>query len=264
MKSFIRWAGSKTQILPEIEKYWSTKFNRYVEPFCGSASLFFSIKPKRALLSDLNEELVCTLCQVQTSVDIVIECLGRMNTSEVSYYKFRANDPSELSPNERAARFIYLNTLCFNGLYRTNRMGQFNVPFGNRTRKRVIDRDRLISASILLQNATLQNSDFEAVINQTNEGDFLYLDPPYATSSKKIFTEYGSSVFTPQDIDRLTSSLNSAADRGVKFVLSYANVPEILPLRSMWKTVDVVARRNIAGFSGARKSAQEVLITNCD
>ena len=263
MKPFLRWAGSKAQLVPAIQQFWKPEFKRYVEPFCGSACLFFSIQPPAALLSDLNGDLICTLAQVQISADTIVECLRRMKTDEKSYYQIREIDPSQLSPNERAARFIYLNTLCFNGLYRTNRSGQFNVPYGSKTRKSPFDPVILREAARLLGNATLENADFETVVDQTKKGDFLYLDPPYATGSRRIFSEYGKNVFSELDLDRLVESLRKAATRGVKFVLSYADVPEIEELRERWPSVEVTARRNIAGFIDARRSVKEILITNC-
>jgi DNA adenine methylase len=262
MKPFLRWAGSKTQLIPEISKFWHAGYKRYVEPFCGSACVFFSLQPRSALLSDLNGELICTLSQIQLSTDIVVECLNRMKTDERSYYQVRAIDPSMLSPNERAARFIYLNSLCFNGLYRTNQAGRFNVPYGRQTRKKPFDSIELKKAAQLLKNAAIENEDFEAIVDQTGRGDFLYLDPPYVTSARNMFIEYGKNVFSEKDLSRLSDSLIRAADRGVDFVLSYADVPEIIPLRKRWASMEVNARRNIAGFAGARRTVKEILITN--
>jgi DNA adenine methylase len=264
VKPFLRWAGSKVQLLPEIKKYWNPQYQRYVEPFCGSACLFFSIRPPSALLSDLNGELICTLAQVQVAADVIVECLGRMKIDNESYYKIRAINPSQLSPNERAARFIYLNALCFNGLYRTNRAGQFNVPYGGAARKTPFDSAMLIEASRSLKSAVIECSDFERVVDQTSSGDFLYLDPPYATSSERIFSEYGKDLFVVKDLERLIDSVMCAEKRGVKFVLSYADVPEVQKLTLTWSSFRVSARRNIAGFAGARKRASEILITNCE
>ena len=263
MKPFLRWAGSKVQLLPVIRQYWRPSYRRYVEPFCGSACLFFSIQPQAALLSDLNDELICTLSRIQVSADVIVECLRRMKTDEKTYYKVRAIDPLSLSPNERAARFIYLNTLCFNGLYRTNRLGHFNVPYGSRTRKNPFDPVVLREAARMLATAALESSDFETVVDQTRDGDFLYLDPPYATGSRRIFGEYGKNVFSEADLARLIDSLHRAVDRGVHFVLSYADVPEIHTMRKLWPSTEVTTRRNIAGFVDARRKVREVLVTNC-
>jgi DNA adenine methylase len=115
----------------------------------------------------------------------------------------------------------------------------------------------------LLKSAVLENSDFESVINQTMDGDFLYLDPPYATGSRRIFSQYGKDIFSEKDLVRLVASLHKAVDRGVRFVLSYADVPEIAAFRRQWPSIEVTARRNIAGFSDSRRQANEVLVTNC-
>jgi DNA adenine methylase len=264
VKPFLRWAGSKAQILPSIKPYWKPTYRRYVEPFCGSASLFLSIQPQEALLSDLNGELICTLEQVRLSPDLISEYLSLMPTDEESYYAIRAISPETLSPIERATRFIYLNTLCFNGLYRTNQRGAFNVPYGSKHRKKTFNPQSLQEASRLLKNTTLEHSDFEAIVDRTTDGDFIYLDPPYVTSSVKIFNAYGEKTFSENDLNRLVSSLENAANRGVKFVLSYADAPEIFELCSQWKISMVRARRNIAGFADARRQVNEVLITNCE
>lgn len=264
MKPFLRWAGSKLQLIPSLTQYWKPSFDRYVEPFCGSACVFFSIQPKAAVLADLNSELIGALRQVQLASDTVSECLRRMKSDEKSYYRIRDLDPSEMSPNERAARFIYLNAHCFNGLYRTNRFGRFNVPYGKKIRKTPVDSETLRKASEALANAELHASDFEAIVNNTVDGDFLYVDPPYATSSQRIFNSYGQNPFSPSDLERLMVSLKAADKRGVRFVLSYADVPEIDAARTEWPSYLVTARRNIAGFAGARRSVNEVVVTNCE
>lgn len=264
MKPFLRWAGSKAQLLPVLREYWRPHYSRYIEPFCGSACLFFALEPRSAVLSDLNEDLVSTLAQVQVAADTVAECLKRLKSSERAYYKIRAADPQALTPNERAAQFIYLNIHCFNGLYRTNQEGKFNVPYGTKTRKTPFSGSELREAGRLLQNAVLESGDFESVVNQTISGDFLYLDPPYATASTRIFSQYGKKLFSEADLTRLTDSLRFADRRGVHFVLSYADVPEIRKLRRLWNSRKVIVKRNIAGFTDARKSAQEIVITNCE
>lgn len=264
MKPFLRWAGSKAQLLPVLREYWRPHYLRYVEPFCGSACLFFALEPPSAVLSDLNEDLVDTLAQVQIAADTVAECLKRLKSNERTYYKVRALDPKVLTPNERAAQFIYLNTHCFNGLYRTNQEGKFNVPFGTRTRKVPYSGGELRDAGRLLKNAVLESGDFESVVDQTIAGDFLYLDPPYATGSTRIFSQYGKKVFSEADLTRLTNCLRSANQRGVRFVLSYADVPEIHQLRGLWTSKKVIVKRNIAGFADARKTVQEIVVTNCE
>ncbi|MDB5821359.1 MAG: adenine methylase [Herminiimonas sp.] len=264
MKPFLRWAGSKAQLVPVLREYWRPNYLRYVEPFCGSACLFFALEPPSALLSDLNQDLVDTLAQVQSAADTVAECLGRLKSDDRTYYKVRSLDPKVLSPNERAAQFIYLNTHCFNGLYRTNRQGKFNVPYGTKTRKLPLSGSDLREAARILKNAVLESGDFEPIVDQTIEGDFLYLDPPYATQSTRIFSQYGKKLFSDTDLARLTKGLRAADRRGVRFVLSYADVPEIRGLREIWTSKKVTVKRNIAGFTDARKTVQEIVVTNCE
>jgi len=167
-----------------------------------------------------------------------------------------------LSPDERAARFIYLNGLCFNGLYRTNLKGQFNVPLGTKHREELFVPSQLRDASYALRTADIEHSDFEAIVDRTVQGDFLYVDPPYATGSRRTFVEYGQKIFSANDFARLIASLKRAHKREVKFVLSYADVEEILQIPSRWKVERVQARRNIAGFLGSRRTVSEVLVSN--
>ena len=264
LKSFLRWAGSKAQLVPQLREFWSSGFERYVEPFCGSATLFFALEPRSALLADMNPELVHTLRALQKSADVVIERLMRYGTDERSYYEVRAISPNILSPNERAARFIYLNALCFNGLYRVNQAGIFNVPFGGGRGKKVLFDPLLIrEAGYRLRSAEIDCSDFESIVNRSIRGDFLYLDPPYATASKRVFSEYGKGGFSEKDIERLYKCLSRADERGVKFLLSYADFPEAACFRARWTTEMVEAKRNIAGFAASRRKVTELLISNC-
>lgn len=263
-RAFLRWAGSKRQLLPQIKRYWSPGFRRYVEPFCGSASLFFDIEPTTACLSDINPDLIETLRAVQLWPDTVSECLARLPTDRDSYYKIRSQEPYKLAPTDRAARFIYLNLLCFNGLYRVNQAGKFNVPYGSKQRKVLVSESDMRAVSRALSHANLYARDFEDAIHDTDGGDFIYLDPPYATADTRVFTQYHEKTFSPSDIDRLRSALQLAHERGVKFVLSYAETNELQSLSSNWRVERVRTRRNIAGFTGSRRYVNEVLISNCE
>lgn len=263
-RAFLRWAGSKKQLLPEISRYWRPSYARYIEPFCGSASLFFELLPRQAVLSDINSDLIDTLRAVQLSPDLVSECLARLKTDEKSYYIIRSQRPSELSPNARAARFIYLNLLCFNGLYRVNKQGQFNVPYGSKHRKNLLDPIAMRATSRALSDTELVSRDFELAVDEAVSGDFVYLDPPYATAQKKAFTQYDANGFSHGDISRLVSALRRADLRGVAFVLSYADYPELIELCDGWSVSRVRTKRNIAGFSGSRKQIDEILISNVE
>lgn len=262
--ALLRWAGSKKQILPSIKKYWSNEFDRYVEPFCGSASLFFDIHPKKASLSDINGDLINTLTQLQSNHVSVANKLAYLPTDKEAYYGIRSIDPRNLSIEDQAVRFIYLNSLCFNGLYRVNKLGKFNVPYGSKHRKELFDEELLQLTAEALRSAVVTKQDFECAVDKTIAGDFIYLDPPYATACGRVFTEYQTDAFTRSDIQRLNSSLERAHYRGVKFVLSYADVAEIECFNSQWSVGRVSARRNIAGFSGSRKTISEVLISNIE
>jgi DNA adenine methylase len=261
VRSFLRWAGSKKQLLPILGKYWSDGFSRYIEPFAGSSCLFFHIEPERAILGDANGELISALRAIKLDVGRVIECLRRLPRGEASYYRIRGADPSQLGLYEAAARFLYLNALCFNGLYRTNTSGQFNVPYrppGHNT----VPEELLIEASVLLRRAILLRGDFEHTVETAASGDFVYLDPPYAMSGRRIFSEYGPRPFQSRDLGRFGDALVVLDRRGAKFVASYADCTEGRRTFEKWKVRRVRTKRNIAGFTGDRKGSYELLATN--
>jgi DNA adenine methylase len=263
VRSFLRWAGSKRQLLPILSRYWSDGFSRYIEPFAGSSCLFFHIEPSDAILGDLNGELISAMRAIKLDVGRVIECLQRLPRGRTNYYRTRRIDPRNLGLYESAARFLYLNSLCFNGLYRTNNSGQFNVPYcppGHNT----VPEDALIQASALLKKATLMRGDFEQTISTSGSGDFVYLDPPYALSGRRVFSEYGPTPFQSSDLDRLRKSLVILEKRGAKFVVSYADCKEARLAFRDWRVRRVRTRRNIAGFTGDRKGSYELMATNLE
>lgn len=263
MKSFIRWAGSKTQILHELRDYWIDDEATYIEPFCGSASLFFDICPKKAILGDLNSDLTNALRAIQQNPSVVWECVQRRKVSEKAYYALRSIDPASLCETERAARFIYLNRYCFNGLYRTNLDGKFNVPYGGNKPNMGVDEEMIFDASEALQNAQIINADFEVTLGRVQSGDFVYMDPPYIVSTRRVFSEYLPGSFHVNDLNRLVAELEKLEKAGAKFLVSYADSKEGRKLLSAWKTRKIQVRRNIAGFAGARRRAYELLATNC-
>ena len=173
MRSFIRWAGSKRQLVKVLGQYWPGDPAQYVEPFAGSASLFFELEPSQAVLGDLNWELISALRAVRCDVQGVLECLGRLPTGKTAYYRIREIDPRTLSEAEVAARFLYLNRYSFNGLYRTNLKGKFNVPYGPPKSKARMDQATLIRASRLLQNTALVHGDFEGTVAHARSGDLV-------------------------------------------------------------------------------------------
>jgi DNA adenine methylase len=262
MWSFLRWAGSKRKALPALKKYVPMKYDRYIEPFAGSACLFFELQPERAILGDLNQELICTLREVQTHPDRVIETLQRLPKSKSGYYKVRAISLKTLTPVEIAARFIYLNHFCFNGLYRTNSAGEFNVPVGREKKDSSINVQLILAASDLLKSAFLVGGDFEKVAALAGEGDFVYLDPPYVVRRRRIFSEYLADSFNHCDLGRFQECLERLDSKGATFLVSYADSSEARKMFAKWKTARIALRRNISGFAGSRTIAYELIATN--
>jgi len=258
----LRWAGSKRQIVPLLAQYWNGEFKRYVEPFAGSACLFFHLAPPAALLGDINSELFSTYRSVRARHSRVSELLCKMRKGEREYYKVRSLQPTKLSAAARAARFIYLNRYCFNGLYRTNRNGNFNVPYGGRGSGSIPSPEMLQRISSLLKRATLINDDFEKVLDKVTRGDFVYMDPPFSVSNRRVFKEYGSRVFGWKDVIRLRKRLAGLAEMGIPFVVSYIQSDEAEYLAEGFHVSTVSVRRNISGFLGSRTKCQELLISN--
>ncbi len=261
-QSFLRWAGSKRQLLPILANIYEPAARRYVEPFVGSASLFFRLCPNQALLGDINAELVDMYAQVRDNLEELLRALRTFSNSREEYLVVRSQNPWDLSPPVRAARFIYLNRFCFNGLYRTNRAGQFNVPYGGEKSGRLPAEENLRSCSKALQRAELITGGFEDVLAQVQTGDFAYIDPPFSVRSQRIFKEYSPSVFTSQSITILRDWLTQLDCRGAVFLLSYAESPEADTLAEGYFSRVVSVRRNIAGFAGNRKCSNELLISN--
>jgi DNA adenine methylase len=262
-KSFLRWAGSKKKLLPILTKYWRPSFSRYVEPFVGSAQLFFSTDADKYLISDKNHELIEVYKQVQKNPHAVYLALKQFNNSKEDYYRIRTMKNEKLGVNQRVARFIYLNWLCFNGLYRTNNLGQFNVPYSGETTKNIYNWQLLRNASLKLKSAHIEEGDFELVIrNNLKRNDFVYLDPPYAVENVRIFNQYGNHTFGLNDLERLSQLLYFIDQKNSFFLVSYANCEEARRLFKDWKIKEVSVLRNIAGFATHRKISSEILVTN--
>ncbi len=260
--SVFRWAGSKRKLLPVLMKNIPSKYERYVEPFCGSACLFFAIKPEKALLSDINNELMQTFEQIKKTPQKIAKAVANIAVEKSIYNQIRQQQPAELEDFERAVRFTYLNRNCFNGVYRTNKRGEFNVPMGTRTGE-VPNVERFIRCSEALKNAKLITKDFERLIPEIQENDFVYLDPPYAKKGYKGRGEYGPGAFQYEDIERMLYFLNTIDGKGAKFLFSYSYDEELinqLPENWYWKSLSV--GRHVAGFSQHRGKVQEIIVSN--
>ncbi len=249
--------------MPILKTFWTRNHKRYIEPFAGSGCLFFSIKPPKAILADLNPELIATYVEVKYRVAAVLEELERLRpANKREYTRLRAVDISTLTPPARAARFIYLNRFCFNGIYRTNLMGQFNVPYSGNRCGNLPKEEVFRSCSRRLQRARLISSDFEKVLKLAVRGDLVYMDPPFAVRARRIFREYDPSTFTHVDIGRLRSWMERLDTAHINFVVSYAESDEGDVLRKGFACQTVSVRRHIAGFAAHRTLTNEFLISN--
>ena len=260
---FLRWAGSKRRLLPVLQTYWTPKHQRYLEPFAGSACLFFALKPPKAVLGDLNPELIATYLSVKYRTEAVLAALRQLPPDSIHEYgRLRAADPRTLPAAQRAARFIYLNRHCFNGIYRTNLKGQFNVPYSGVRCGGLPPEDLFRKCARKLKTATFARGDFEKVLKQAAPGDFIYMDPPYAVRARRVFRQYDPSTFTLDDIKRLRWWMERLNARRINFVVSYAESEEADILRKNFAYETISVRRNIVGFAAHRVDSNEVLISN--
>jgi DNA adenine methylase len=261
VKPFLRWAGSKRKQLDRLIPFWSNNYTGYVEPFAGSACLFFALAPKNAVLGDSNAELIEVYKVVRDEPDRLYRRLKRIRRDSDSYQRWRSMNPRCLDSETRALRFLFLNRNCFNGIYRTNLEGKFNVPIGSKL-STYFAKEELLQCSALLQKTTLVAGDFTKTINRVKPGNFVYLDPPYAVNSRRIFREYGRQIFSSSDMDRFSSELHEITEAKADFLVSYADCSEARTLARRWNAIRVPVRRNIAGFANARRNAYEWIITN--
>lgn len=266
---FLKWAGGKSQLLKEIVPLIPAHFENYFEPFLGGAALLFHLLDHRpslkAYISDSNNELINCYLNVQSSVEEVIEGLKKHRNDKHYFYKIRSQDTKRLMPAERAARLIYLNKTCFNGLYRVNRSGQFNVPFGKYKNPRIVDEEKLRSVSKILRRGRIDISclDFEPALKRARAGDFVYLDPPYQPlSSTSKFTSYTKSNFDEAAQIRLAAVFQNLDARGVFVLLSNSNSEFVRKLYSDYKSQEVLAARAINCNGNGRGRIGELLIRN--
>ncbi|MFW1676960.1 DNA adenine methylase [Pontibacter sp. JAM-7] len=259
-KPLIRWAGSKRKLLPMLTANAPSSYKRYVEPFCGSASLFFELPDSPALLSDINVDLVNALNTIKNDPTIRSQ-LVKIPATKEEYYRIRAIEPESISKVDRAIRFLYLNRYCFNGVYRTNQKGQFNVPMGTRTgefpSEAVFDEARK-----RLANAEISVADYKTTLTKIGDGDFVYIDPPYSKSGR--FTgEYGLGSFDSSELPEFFDNLAELDRRGAKFLFSYRACEETRELLSEDYQVEVIpVKRHVSGFKESWNDSKEILVKN--
>lgn len=263
----VKWVGGKRQLMFELLKNMPKSYNRYFEPFIGGGALFFELQPDNAYISDMNEELINLYSVVRDSVDELIEDLSKHEVSKEYFLEIRNIDRteeySELSNIERASRFIYLNRTCFNGMYRVNSKGEFNVPFGHYKNPRIVDEKNLINCSNLLQRTEIRHSDFSEILTKVQEGDFVYFDPPYVPLNEtSSFTSYTKDGF---DIDmqfKLRDVCDELDSMGVKFMLSNSDTKLVNELYANYEIKKVFAFRQINANADGRGKITEVLVRN--
>ncbi len=260
-KPFLRWAGSKRKQLARLASFWTAKHLRYLEPFAGSACLFFELAPTSAVLGDANSDLIEVYRVVRDEPERLYRRLRRITRDLPTYNRWRSIDPKSLDRETRTLRFLYLNRNCFNGIYRTNMRGEFNVPMGRRPGE-YFSKDDLLNCSKLLQTTLLVAGDFMKTLGHVAKGDFVYLDPPYAVNSRRVFKEYGKKTFDVSDMPRFMSGLNMIDAKGADFLVSYADCAESRLLASRWHSIRLPIRRHVAGFTDNRRIAYEWLISN--
>lgn len=263
-KPVLRWAGSKRLIIPLLLRIaQSVKAKFYIEPFAGSACLFFALRPERALITDLNSELMQFYQILKTHPRVLWRRAKELEEGSKNYYAIRELDPNCLAPLDRAARFMYLNRFCFNGLYRANSKGQFNVPRGTKTGALPSEAE-LYRCSVALRNAELRTDDFENALSRADTDSFFYLDPPYDYTGKRERGEYGPGSFRLGDLERLQKTLEHLDNAGSTYLLSYLKTDEISPITKGRHVRSINVRRQIASFSQYRKPIEELLISNFD
>ena len=261
----LKWAGGKSKLVESICALLPKKVDTYFEPFVGGAAVFFALAKqkrfRRAVLSDRNPELVNVYQALQSDVDGVITALRRLRYDEESYYCLRDKKPR--TAVQRAARTIYLNKTGYNGLYRVNRSGQFNVPFGRHTNPTICDEPNLRLVAECLKGVTLVDNDFESICQRAQAGDAVYLDPPYMPmSDTAYFTSYDKHPFGLEEHRRLAQVFSDLADRKVLAVLSNSDTPETQTLYRGWSIKRLQVPRAINSRASNRGPVSELLVLN--
>ncbi len=260
-RPFLKWAGGKTQIINELLSKSPQKFGKYIEPFVGGGALFFALQPKRGVIADSNPELVNAYRCVANNLDDVIHHLEKFRYSEGEFYRIRKQDFENLSPEYAAARTIYLNRTCYNGLYRVNRNGQFNVPFGKYKNPTICSYDTLEAASKTLQSVEVLHGNYKDVLSRTaKKGDFIYLDPPYLpVSDYADFKRYTKEQFYEEDHKELAKEVDRLSKLGCHVILTNSNHHLVYELYAPYDIEVVRTRRNINSKSDSRKG-EDVII----
>lgn len=269
MVAFIKWAGGKKQLIEQFKPYFPKKIERYFEVFVGGGAVLFYIlktyKPKYVFISDINEELINTYEIIKNDVEDLIKELKKLRQlhSKETYYEIRAENPKLLSPLTRASRFIYLNKTCFNGLYRVNSKGGFNVPMGSYKNPSIFSEEDLREISKLLKEVKIKVMGFEGIIELTRKGDFIYFDPPYyPLKNKQSFTTYTQGNFLEKEQKQLAEVFKKLDKKDCKIMLSNSDTELIKELYKDYNINFVNANRMINCDGKGRGKIKEVVVTN--
>ena len=271
VKPILKWVGGKRQLLHEIKPLIPKKYSTYIEPFVGGGAVLFDLQPKCAMINDSNEELMNVYEIIKNNPEELIELLKdhEANNSEEYYYKIRALDRSieyvSLTKLQRAARIIYLNKTCYNGLFRVNSAGEFNSPYGRYKNPNIVNEPTIRAISKYFQNNEIEffNKDYSVILENVKKNSFIYFDPPYMPiSSSASFTGYTKSGFSYEQQKELRDICNVLRDRGIKFIESNSDCLEIRDLYKDYKIKTVLAKRYINSDSEKRGEISEVLICN--
>lgn len=263
IKPFLRWVGGKTWLIRKIRDLIPSKFNNYHECFLGGGSFFLYVQPKQySFLSDINKELINTYIQVKNNPKSLYDELSVYKNNKTTYKKYcnvKFNDPLQ-----EAARFIYLNKTSFNGIYRVNSKGVYNVPYGRNKYKEILDRENLNLVSELLQKATLKSIDFKSALLNVQRNDFVFLDPPYTTAHKNNgFIEYNQKLFTWQDQEYLAEKINDLIKKKAKFILCNASHPKIdRTFKNSGRKIVIERTITVGGKFATRQIIEENIFTN--
>ena len=258
----LKWAGGKTQLLSEITARMPESYNKYIEPFVGGGALFFRLNAQKAVIADSNPELINMYIEVARHVDCVIEALHEYKNDDDMFYEVRAKDWTECDKTQAAARMIYLNRTCFNGLYRLNRKGQFNTPFGKYKNPVICNESKLIAASNVLKHAEIICGDYLDVLKEyAQKNDFIFLDPPYVPISEYAdFKRYTKEQFYEDDQRNLAEKVIELVSKGCRVMVTNSNHPLVHELYGGFKIEIIQTRRNI-NRNGDKRNGEDVIVT---
>ncbi len=270
VKPIVKWVGGKRQLLPEIEKHIPDTISTYYEPFLGGGAVLFHLQPPKAVVNDINEELINLYRVIKDNVDALIEELKKYRNEADYFYEIRELDRdkqrySQMTPVEKAARILYLNKTCYNGLFRVNAQGYFNVPFGRYKNPDIVNEITLRAVSDYFNQAQVifKSCDFETALKGIRKGSFVYFDPPYdPISDTSSFTGYGKDGFHRNEQKRLKRLCDKLNQRGIRFLLSNSKTDFILELYKEYKIEIVQAKRTVNSRGDRRGAVEEVLVKN--